>query len=304
VAFIGLGTMGEGMVANLVGAGIAVKAWNRTAARAEALGDRLARDLPDAAPYAVAGSPATAAEEVDAVLLCVSNDDAVARIVFGEDGVAGSLGPGMLLVDHGTTGLEMTARLDAVARERGATFLDAPITGSKLGAASGRLTFMVGGPGAAVERFGPLFAAMGRHAVHVGDTVGLGQRAKYCLNMSQAVVLQGVLEGYALARSSGVSVAKMAEILEHSAGKTGVGSFKTPYLLRGDFEPHFRLDLMAKDLRLAAALAEQVGVVLPLSRAATAVYDRAESAGLGDRDFLATAKLLEQDGASRLRDDE
>jgi 3-hydroxyisobutyrate dehydrogenase-like beta-hydroxyacid dehydrogenase len=142
---------------------------------------------------------------------------------------------------------------------------------------------------------------MGQHVVHVGRDVGRGQAAKYCLNLAQAVVLEGVLEGYALAASLGVPLPKLAEIFEHSAGRTGVGAFKTPYLFRGDFEAHFRLDLMHKDLRLALARAAAAAVELPLAQRVEQLYEAAEAAGLGAEDFLATAKMLEQRSGRSLR---
>jgi 3-hydroxyisobutyrate dehydrogenase-like beta-hydroxyacid dehydrogenase len=143
---------------------------------------------------------------------------------------------------------------------------------------------------------------MGRHHVHVGEQVGLGQAAKYCLNLAQAVILEGVLEGYTLAKLLGVPLAKMAEIYEHSAGKTGVGGFKTPYLQAGDYTPHFRCDLMHKDLHLALAEAEDRRVPLPAATTVRGIYDQAVAEGLGGEDFLALAKLLERWARVSLRD--
>jgi 3-hydroxyisobutyrate dehydrogenase-like beta-hydroxyacid dehydrogenase len=146
---------------------------------------------------------------------------------------------------------------------------------------------------------------MGKHVVHVGEQPRAGQAAKYCLNLSQAVVLQGVLEGYALAKTLGIPLAALAEIFEHSAGKTGVGTFKTPYLLRGELDdPHFRLDLMAKDLHLGLGEAQARRVPLPAAQTVRLLYDQAVAEGLGDRDFLATARLLERWIGAPLRDAE
>lgn len=295
IAFLGLGTMGAGMVRNLMAAGFGVTGWNRTSARAEPL---------TAEGMSVAPTPAKAAQGVDAVILCVSNDDAVRQLVFDpQTGILPQLGASTLVLDCGTTGQQTTAEVAAAVLDRGASFLDAPITGSKLGAQGGKLTFMVGGAPAVVERAIPLFEAMGKHTVHVGEEIGLGQRAKYCLNMSQAIVLEGVLEGYALAKTLGVPVAKMSEILENSAGKTGVGTFKTPYLQAADYEPHFRLDLMHKDLHIALAEAAQARLPLPAARAVLTLYDQGVAEGLGPQDFLVLARLLERWGGVTLRDE-
>jgi 3-hydroxyisobutyrate dehydrogenase-like beta-hydroxyacid dehydrogenase len=295
VAFLGVGTMGSGMVRNLVAAGHEVVAWNRTRAKLEPLAAELEA-------LRVAEFPIDAARATGIVILCVSSDEAVRELVFGEQGVLLALSEGDLLIDCGTTSQELTRTVAAAVAERRAGFLDAPITGSKLGAEGGRLTFMVGGPAEQVERARPLFQAMGRHHVHVGEQVGLGQAAKYCLNLAQAVILQGVLEGYTLAKLLGVPIAKMAEIYENSAGKTGVGGFKTPYLQAGDYTPHFRCDLMHKDLHLALAEAEGRRVPLPAATTVRGIYDQAVAEGLGGEDFLILATLLERWARTPLRD--
>lgn len=294
VAFLGLGTMGSGMVRNLVSAGHELVVWNRTRSKSEALAAELG--------VRVVELPIDGARAAGTVIMCVSGDDAVHELIFGEDGVLLGLGEGDLLIDCGTTGRHLTQTIEAACGERRAGFLDAPITGSKLGAEGGRLTFMVGGASELFERARPLFEVMGRHHVHVGEHVGLGQSAKYCLNMAQAVILQGVLEAYTLAKLLGVPLAKMAEIFEHSAGKTGVGSFKTPYLQAGDYTPHFRCDLMHKDLHLALGEAESRRVPLAAATAVRGLYDQAIAEGLGDQDFLAIATLLERWAKIELRD--
>jgi 3-hydroxyisobutyrate dehydrogenase len=296
VAFCGLGTMGAGMVRNLLGAGFRVIGWNRTAARASALVGEGMR---------VAASPREAATGVDAVVLCVADDEAVREVALdARTGALAGIGEGSLVVDCSTTGLSLTRELADEVHERGGAFLDAPITGSKLGAEGGKLTFMVGGAREHVERARPVFEATGKHVVHVGEQIGAGQSAKYCLNMTQAVVLEGVLEGYALAKKLGVPVAKLAEVFDNSAGKTGVGSFKTPYLQAGDYSAHFKLWLMHKDLHLALGEASRLRLPLPLARAVCTLYDQGVAEGMGDEDFLVLARLLERWGHLSLRDED
>ena len=280
--------MGVGMVRNLMGAGLEVRGFNRSPKPAEELaGEGMIR----------ARSPREAVEGADAVITCVSDDGALRSVSLEhESGVVGGLKEGALWLECGTTSLELTRELHAAASERGADFLDAPITGSMLGAASGNLTFMVGGAAGVFEKATPLFEIMGKAWVHVGERVGMGQSAKFCLNMTQSVVLQGVLEGYALARRLGVSVDAMSEVFENSAGKTGVGSFKTPYLQKGDYEPHFKMWLMHKDLHLALGEASRFRLPLPAANAVRTVYDQGVAEGMGDEDFLALAKLLEKWG--------
>lgn len=290
VGLLGIGTMGRGMALTMAGHGLHVQAWNRSATAVDEVCHASSK-LPGT--VTAAATPAEAARGVAAVMTCVSNDEALEAVSFGPDGIEAVLGAGQVWIDCGTTGLELTGRLAALATERGAEFLDAPITGSMLGAREGNLTFMVGGAAAALAKVRPLLDILGKHAVHAGARVGDGQRIKYCLNMTQSVVLQGVLEGYALARSLGLEVSTLFEVFEHSAGKTGVGSFKTGYLQRRDFTPHFKLGLMHKDLGLALGSAEAMGARLPLSERVLEVYGKAVEAGLADEDFLATVKLLE-----------
>ncbi|MGF1509798.1 MAG: NAD(P)-dependent oxidoreductase [Myxococcota bacterium] len=287
VAVLGLGTMGLGMAKNLLAAGYVVHGFNRSSERGVHLEESGGTYFSD---------PIAAIEGADAAIVCLANDAATGAVVFAPRLLSDSA-PGMLLIDSGTTSLELTERIDAACQAHDVEFLDAPITGSKLGAEGGRLTFMVGGPRARLDRAEPLFEAMGRHVVHAGTRIGDGQRIKYCLNMSQAIVLQGVLEGYALASAQGLPVEKLEEVFEKSAGRTAIGAFKTPYLRARDFTAHFRLDLMLKDLHLALRQAQGAGQPVPLGHAITSLYALASRRGWGSEDFLAVAKLLEFDGS-------
>ncbi len=284
--------MGESMARRLLPVCAELWVYNRSASAAQSLIAQGAR---------VAQSPAEAAARASVVFVCVANDAATREVLLSPDsGALGAMRSGSRLVDCGTSSPALTAELAERAASRGVRFLDAPITGSMLGARNGTLTFMVGGEASDVEACRPYFAAMGKHVVHVG-ACGKGQAAKLCLNASQAVVLQGVLEGYSLAAATGVPLSKMAEVFENSAGRTGVGAFKTSYLRDGDFAAHFKLALMAKDLHLAHQAAQEQRLTLPALSTLLDVYDRAIAEGLGEQDFLATAKLLEADGGVVLR---
>jgi 3-hydroxyisobutyrate dehydrogenase-like beta-hydroxyacid dehydrogenase len=299
ILVLGLGTMGAGMARNLAKAGFRVLGWNRSPERAEALRTSGVEPVT---------SLTEAASQADLVWAVLADDAALRTVALGEHGgehgagVLASMRRGSIFVDSGTTSLELTRSLHGACLERGVEMLDAPVTGSKLGAENGALTFMVGGATEVIERARPAFTAMGKGLVHVGGEVGRGQAAKLCLNMTQAVVLEGVLEGYALAQRLGVPITKLSEIFEQSAGRTGVGVFKTPYLLRGELEPHFRLALMLKDLRLALGEAKARDADLPLAQAVARVYDEAVEAGWGDLDFLATSLAVERHAGVRFKD--
>lgn len=282
------------MARQLLVAGHELHAYNRSSARRERLAERISRE--DAKRLHLHANPRTAVKSAEVVISCLSDDAAIESLFFGESQCLAAIREGALLIDCATTSLALTARLAATAHEAKIAFVDAPMTGSLLGAQNGTLTFMAGGRHEDFDRAKPFLDSMGKHVVHVGPQAGAGQSAKCCLNMSQAVVLQGILEGYALAKKLGVPVQAMAEIFEHSAGKTGVGSFKTPYLQRSDYTPHFRLDLMQKDLHLALDEASGHRLALPAAQAVRLVYDQGVAEGWGEQDFLVLAKLLERWG--------
>lgn len=294
IACLGLGTMGGSMARQLLMAGHQVAAYNRSAGRRESLQESVAQA--DQARLTLFDDPNQAVKNAQVVMTCLSDDAALRALLLGEQGCLASVSPGAILLDTGTTSLALTAELAQVAKARDIEMVDAPMTGSLLGAKNGTLTFMVGGSQVNVDRVQPLLDAMGKHVVHVDTRVGAGQSAKCCLNMGQAVVLQGILEAYGLAKKLGVSLEVMSEIFEHSAGKTGVGSFKTPYLQREDYTPHFRLDLMQKDLHLALEQASQQRMPLPAAQAVRLVYDQGVAQGWGDQDFLVLARFLERWG--------
>ncbi len=287
--------MGAGMVGQLLEAGFEVHGYNRSDGPCAPLIERGMKR---------GATPAEVTKGAELVFTCVSNDEALRSLSFGEMGIAASLEEGAVWVETGTTSLPLTRELAAASEQRKAWFLDAPITGSKLGAEGGRLTYMIGGPAAALAKAEKAIRATARHFVHVGEEVGLGQSAKYALNMSQAIVLEGVLEGYALAKRLGVPLQAMFEIFENSAGKTGVGSFKTLYLQRGDYSPHFKLRLMQKDLHIALSEASRLRLPLPAAQTVRTLYDQGVAEGMGDEDFLVLAKLLERWGDLRFADEE
>jgi 3-hydroxyisobutyrate dehydrogenase/2-hydroxy-3-oxopropionate reductase len=154
VAFLGLGIMGSAMAANLVKAGHEVTVWNRTAGRSVE-GAR------------VAASPAEAARGCEAVWLCVSDTEAVEQVLFGPGGVEESLAPGMTVADSSTISPSATREFARRVRERGAEYVDAPVTGSKAGAESAQLIFITGGTESAIERLRPLLEAMGKAVFHI-----------------------------------------------------------------------------------------------------------------------------------------
>jgi 3-hydroxyisobutyrate dehydrogenase-like beta-hydroxyacid dehydrogenase len=271
ISFIGAGTMGYGMVTQLVQAGFDVQFYNRTLKEIEGAASVNLEDLSG-----------------DIIFICVSNDNAVKecfeKVNFKE---------GQIFVDCGTTSLQLTKELQAMCNEKGCSFLDAPITGSKLGAESGNLTFMVGGKKEVFDMLEEEFAVMGKIAVYCGEAT-YGQKMKHALNLTQSNILQGYLEGIILCLKLGVPLEATISVMENSGAKNGVGSFKTPYIQQRDFAPHFLLNLMYKDLKLAESEINDLGLDLPISKKTISVFQEAMDKGLGKEDFVAIVKLLEE----------
>jgi 3-hydroxyisobutyrate dehydrogenase-like beta-hydroxyacid dehydrogenase len=280
VAFLGLGIMGRPMAENLAKAGHEVTAWNRTPGKAVA-GARLA------------ATPREAAEGAEVAWICVSDTAAVEQVLFGENGVEGALREGMIVADSSTILPAATQQFAERVRARGADLVDAPITGSKVGAESGQLIFIVGGREESVAKLEPLFAAMGKKFVHVGES-GLGEAAKLAMNLMIALTYEGFGEGITLASKLGVPAEKLIELVQASMVRSGVVDYKAPFVLKRDFSPNFPLRLMHKDIHLMLEAAREARVKLPALETVDEIYEVAEEEGHRDLDYAVTLTLLEK----------
>jgi 3-hydroxyisobutyrate dehydrogenase-like beta-hydroxyacid dehydrogenase len=280
VAFLGLGIMGRSMAANMAKAGHEVTVWNRSAGK-EVEGARSA------------ASPAEAARGAEVVWMCVSDTKAVESVLFGAQGVNESLAEGMIIVDSSTISPSATRQFAERVRARGVQYVDAPMTGSKAGAASGTLTFMIGGEEAVIAKLQPLFAAMGKKFFRMGET-GKGQAAKLVMNLQIALIYEGFAEALTLATKLGVDVNALVPLIQASMVNSGVVEYKAPFVLKRDFSPNFPLRLMHKDLKLALEAAKELRVRLPGLETVEEIYDVADEDGHGDLDYSATLTLLEK----------
>jgi 3-hydroxyisobutyrate dehydrogenase-like beta-hydroxyacid dehydrogenase len=280
VAFVGLGIMGRPMATNLAKAGHEVTVWNRTPGK-EVEGAR------------TAASPAEAAQSAEVVWMCVSDTHAVESVLFGPQGVEESLSEGMIVVDSSTIAPTATLRFAERVRPRGVQYVDAPVTGSKVGAENGTLIFIVGGEESAVEKLKPLFAAMGKKIFRMGET-GKGHAAKLAMNLQIALIYEGFAEGLTLATKLGVDVEALMPLLNASMVHSGVVEYKAPFVLKRDFTANFPLRLMHKDVRLALSAAKEARIKLPALETVEEVYEMATEDGHGDLDYAATLTLLEK----------
>jgi 3-hydroxyisobutyrate dehydrogenase-like beta-hydroxyacid dehydrogenase len=272
--------MGQSMATNLVKAGHEVTAWNRTPGK-QVEGAR------------VASSPAEAAQGVEVVWMAVSDTAAVESVLFGSDGVESSLTEGMIVVDSSTISPSATRKFAERIAKKGAQYVDSPMTGSKAGAESGTLLFIVGGEEQAIERLKPLYAAMGKKIFRMGE-VGKGQSAKLVMNLQIALIYEGFAEALTLAAKLGVDAEKLIPLVNASMVKSGVVEYKAPFVLGRDFSANFPLRLMRKDIRLALDAAKEVRVKLPGLETVEEIYEMAIEDGHADLDYAATLLLLEK----------
>jgi 3-hydroxyisobutyrate dehydrogenase-like beta-hydroxyacid dehydrogenase len=283
VAFLGLGIMGHAMATNLVKAGHEVTVWNRTPGKmVEGAG--------------IAPTPAAAAQGADVVWLCVSDTAAVEKVLFGPDGVEQSLAEGIspnIIADSSTISPSATVKFAERVRARGVSYVDAPMTGSKIGAANGSLIFMVGGDDAAIERLNPLFAAMGKKIFRMGET-GKGQATKLAMNLQIALIFEGFAEALTLATKLGVDPRQLVSLIEATMVRSGVVEYKAPFVLQRDFTPNFPLRLMHKDILLTLEAAKEARVKLPALETVEEIYELATEEGQQDLDYAATLTLLEK----------
>ena len=280
VAFLGLGTMGQGMVKNLVKAGHSVAAWNRTANdAANTLGAQSAPSIADA----VAGA--------DYVMYCLGDDNAVDDVVFGEGGVLANVDPSSIVVDLSTIDPETSARESAAYAEKGIRFLDAPVFGSKGETNAGGLWIVVGGArevfDAAREVLEPI-----SESLHYMGASGNGTRMKLVGNLIVAAQLEALGEALTMASLSGLD-------LEDVLGVLHVTDFKSPIfdgvgaaVLAGDYSPSFALKWMLKDANLIKVYAERLGAPVPGAMAARDSIAAAVESGFGEENASAMIKTL------------
>lgn len=291
IGFIGLGIMGQPMALNLIKAGHQLAVYNRTAAKAAAL---------QAAGARVVSSPADAARDANVVMMIVSDSAAVEEVVAGKGGILESLRAGALVIDSSTISPTVSRKMARLVAGKGASWLDAPVTGSKHGAEKGELTFMMGGDRAAFDRALPILQVLGKKHIYCGSH-GLGLSAKLAQNTIQATLLEVFCEGFVLATKAGVRPETMLEIIQSSLARAALTDFKAPFIFKGDFTPYFPLKLMHKDLELAAEAGYAQGVPMPALAAVKEVYMAAKAQGKGDLDYAAIVTFLEELAGVKVR---
>jgi len=262
--------MGYPMAGHLARAGHEVTVFNRTAARAEAWQDQYGGHV---APTAVA-----AAQEQDAVMLCVGNDDDVREVTSGEHGAIQSMREGALLIDHTTTSEALATSLAALADQSGVAFLDAPVSGGQIGAENGVLTVMVGADEEAFAEALPLIECYAKGVRRMGP-VGAGQLTKMVNQICIAGLLQGLSEGIHFAERAGLDVTAAVEVIAQGAAQSWQMNNRSETMIKGEFDFGFAVDWMRKDLGIAIEAAKSVGAEVPVTQLVDTFYAEVQDLG-------------------------
>jgi 3-hydroxyisobutyrate dehydrogenase-like beta-hydroxyacid dehydrogenase len=289
VGFIGLGIMGGGMAANLLREGHPLVVYNRTRSKADSL-------VANGAAWAE--TPAGVGRQAGILFTMLARPEAVSATALGPNGFLDALPSGALWVDCSTVDPSFSRHMAAEARARGVRLVDAPVTGSKGAARAGELSFMVGGDPADVEECRPYLDIMGKRTFHVGAQ-GMGASLKIVFNLLVAEAMLAFSEATLLGHALGLSRETLHEFLIGSMPVPGLISFKRPKIESGNYDPDFPLQLMWKDLHLAALTAYQLGVPLPMANATKEVYAAAARSGLSDQDFAAIYGFVNREALSQ-----
>ena len=284
IGFIGLGLMGKPMAKNLLTRGYRVVAHSRSPGPVDEL---------VAAGATRASSPADAARQVTRIITMLPDSPDVERVLEGADGVFTALQPGTILIDSSSISPAVSRRLAEAARARGATMLDAPVSGGEIGAVSGTLSIMVGGEEAAFAEVRPILEAMGHpdRIVRIGES-GAGQLCKVCNQMVIGGTLAVVSEAFALARRAGVDPSKVRDALLGGFAASRVLEVHGERILKGNYTPGFRAQLYAKDYRIAADTLAQYAVPAPVTAQVHQLVTALVASGRGEDDYSALATVL------------
>ena len=293
VGFIGLGNMGGPMAANLLAAGVPLVVHDLERGRAEPLLARGAR---------WADSPAAAVGQADIACTSLPGPAEFERVVHGKNGIAAALPPAAVLVDFTTNSPLLVRRVQADLQRRGASMIDAPVSGGVTGARSRQLTIQVGGDVTAVARARPVLDAVATTVLHVGD-IGAGCTCKILHNCAVFGANLATVECLTAGVKAGLDPATLVEVFQKSGlGRNHDLNVALPArLFRGNFAPHFAMKTALKDMGLALELAHALGVPMPMAE--TCARDMAEvvARGLGDRDENIYLTLQEERAGVQVR---
>lgn len=284
IGFIGLGLMGKPMALNLLKKGFAVVVHSRSRGP---VGDLVA------AGATAAGSPAEVARAARQIMTMLPDGPDVAQVLEADNGVFAAMANGTIIVDSSTIAPATAQRLAARAKELGASFLDAPVSGGEIGAVAGTLTFMVGGDAAALDEVRPMLSAMGppEKIVHIGDS-GAGQICKACNQIVLGGTMAVVAEAIALSRKAGVDPMKVRAALMGGFAQSRVLEVHGERMITGNWKPGFKARFFKKDLGIAMNTLGEHGVPALTSAVVSQLVNAQIAAGEGEEDYSGIAKAI------------
>lgn len=283
VGFIGLGSMGAPMAWNLDRAGYPLVVYNRSSERTEPFEEE---------GIAVVDSPREVGYHTDTVMIVVTDDEAVANVLDGPDGLLQSLNSDSTVVQMSTLSPDGTAAAAETVRAQNARFVDAPVAGTVGPAEDGTLTVLAGGEDAVLDGVEPLLTAIGDPIVRCGD-VGDGTRMKLFVNVLLGDMMSAYAEALTFGAAQGLSLDDMRRVVRSGSVNSTLYRIKGESIADGDFDPRFPVDLQFKDLRYANEAANDAGLTMPVTAAARETFSAASALGYGDQDMSAVLKYFE-----------
>lgn len=284
IAFIGLGTMGYPMAGHLQNAGHDVTVFNRTRSVAQKWQTEFNGSTAD--------TPKLAAQNAEAVFLCVGKDSDVEEVVLEQDGAIAGMEKGRILVDHTTTSADLAKLLDAQCQIKQIGFIDAPVSGGQAGAEQGTLSIMAGGDQEVFEKAKVLFAPYTKVATLIGP-VGSGQLCKMVNQICIAGVVQGLAEGLHFAQQSHLDTAKVLSVISQGAAQSWQMNNRADTMTNDFYDYGFAVDWMRKDLGIALQEGRNNGAALPLTALVDQFYGDVQSIGGGRWDTSSLLKRLQ-----------
>ncbi|WP_417504952.1 NAD(P)-dependent oxidoreductase [Marinomonas gallaica] len=285
VSFLGLGTMGYPMAGHVSRAGHDVTVYNRTPSKVQ--------KWLEAYSGAMALTPESAANASDIVLTCVGNDDDLRQLYLGEQGALASAQPGTLFIDHTTASAEVAKELAEAAEAKACRFLDAPVSGGQAGAENGVLTIMIGGSQANINEAQPVLECFAKAYTRMGE-VGAGQLTKMVNQILVGGVLSGLSEGIRFAQQAGLDIETLVETLKYGAAGSWQLENRGATMAKDEFDFGFAIEWMHKDLGIALAQAQRMGLRLPYTQVIDSDYQGLIEDGRGRQDTSVLIKALDK----------
>ena len=285
VGFIGLGVMGRPMAKHVMAHGHRLIVHSRSPKPVDELA---------AAGATAAASPADVARQSDVIITMLPDTPDVEVVIAGPAGIVDGLKSGAVVIDMSSISPVVARRLAALVASKGATMLDAPVSGGEIGAVNATLSIMVGGDAAAFARVRPVLECMGNpeRIVHIGSEPGSGQLCKICNQVAIGGALAGVSEAMALARKAGVDGARVRQALLGGFASSRVLEVHGERMLKSDYKPGFRTKLYQKDMRLANEAAAAHAVAMPATALVTQLVNALVASGGADLDYSAIGTVI------------